>query len=57
MECKNYFCLYGSDSICSFDSISLNIQGTCQACITVPIREDILLQAKKELLKRYGESD
>lgn len=54
MDCDNRFCIYWSMDRCTLDTISLDVQGNCQACIYVVLDEQIL-RKEREKIKRYYE--
>lgn len=48
MNCDNLFCIYWENHTCTLQEISLNIQGSCQACVYAEISPKILEQARKQ---------
>lgn len=57
MNCENSFCIYQSKGKCTIDKINIGILGMCTDCIYPDIDEEVLEQAKFELLKKFKESD
>ena len=53
-QCGNYFCIYWTESGCSLENITLDIQGICQDCIYIELEKETLLQARAYLLNRHG---
>ena len=54
--CENEFCLYWSGQGCTLDSITLDIQGHCQACILVNIDSALLQKERVRMQKRLEET-
>ena len=42
MKCENYFCIYQKNGECVFDSIEIDIQGSCKDCIYINVDEEKL---------------
>ncbi len=55
MRCENVFCIYWVNNNCGLDEISLDIQGNCQDCIYVDIKEEELENHRQKLLRKYSE--
>lgn len=53
--CENCFCIYCEGNYCILKNISLNIQGSCEECIYIPIPEKECDLLKKRLRKIYLE--
>lgn len=53
MKCENSFCIYQSEGKCSIEKVSIDSLGMCTECIYPDIDEEILNQAKLNLLKKY----
>lgn len=56
MKCENNFCIYCSKGKCIIEIVSIDSMGMCTECIYPDINEEILNQAKSELLKKYENS-
>lgn len=53
ISCENCFCIYWKADACTFDEISLDVQGSCRDCIYVDLPEEQLQRARAALLERY----
>lgn len=53
MNCDNIFCIYWEDEHCTINNISIDIVGNCMNCIYVDIKDDILLEARKRMLRSF----
>ena len=54
MKCENNFCIYQSGGECNIDRIYINNLGMCSECIYPDINENVLNEAKLNLLKKYN---
>ena len=52
MKCENIFCVYYDKGICSLQTTTLDIQGSCQECIYVSISEESLSKKRNEFLTK-----
>ena len=57
MRCENSFCIYEKNGKYILNEINIDSLGMCTECIYPAIDENILNQAKSELLKYYGQTD
>lgn len=57
MRCENNFCIYESNGKCMLNKISIDGLGMCAECIYPTIDEQILADAKQQLLKTYEKED
>lgn len=57
MNCENDFCIYQNKGKCILDKIDIDSLGMCAECIYPDIDEEILMQAKLKLLKKYEKED
>ncbi len=55
VNCENCFCVYEENGKCTLDSIEIDINGSCTACVYVDIQEDVLNSLKKQLLESWEE--
>ena len=57
MNCFNEFCIYNKKDECTLiDEIEINVNGMCDSCMTVTIRDDELQVLKDKQLKRLDDS-
>ena len=57
MNCENSFCIYQSKGQCILETVNINSVGMCAECIYPDIDDDLINQAKLELLKQYEKTD
>ncbi len=51
MKCEFEYCIYNKEECCMLKSVSIDMQGTCEECITVFLDKDFLKRQKEDQLK------